>query len=254
MLAKFSTKPVNYWTRVLSLPFVLMLIALISINARPLPANKIHLDKPINLVIDAGHGGVDPGCSGGGLHEKDIVLELAKKIKEMAPQYNINVTMTRDKDQLPGNTTNIQEGLRTRTQIAEETKADMFISLHINATGLPFSDTSGFDIYVSRNDDANAQSKVLGNYMVASLKNVVSIREQLQQRKQHGIWVLDQAKCPAVMIECGYITNPKDRNFITQSQNQETVAKAILNGVVEYQNARSGSAALELSTQPHEPE
>jgi len=251
MLTKFSKKPRNYWSRTLSLPFVLMLIALISINARPLPVYKLRVDKPINVVIDAGHGGIDPGCSSEGYHEKDIVLELARKVKEIAPGYNINVMLTRDKDVLPGNTTNVQQSLRTRTQIAEEAKADVFISLHIDVG--PSADSSGFSIYVSRKDETNAQSKILGNYMVASLRNAVSIKDQLLQRSQKGIWVLDAVKCPSILIECGFISNTKDRNFITQSQNQETVAKAILSGVTEYENARLSSSDLEINTQPHEP-
>lgn len=237
MLTKFSKKPIRYWTRTFSVPFVLMLIALISINARPLPVYKMPLDQPINVVIDAGHGGIDPGCNSGGFREKDIVLALAKKVKDMAPQYNINVILTRDKDQLPNNTTDVRGGLLARTQIAEETKADVFISLHLDVSQP--ADSSGFHIYVSRKDETNAQSKVLANAMVASLKNVVAIKEQLMQRKEKGIWVLEAAKWPAILIQCGYITNTNDRNFITQSQNQETVAKAILNGVVEYESQKN---------------
>ncbi|MBV4358609.1 M56/M15 family metallopeptidase [Pinibacter aurantiacus] len=255
MLTKFSKKPLSYWSRTLSLPFALMLIALISINARPLPVYKLRVNKPINVVIDAGHGGVDPGSSGGGYHEKDIVLELAKKVKEIAPQYNINVILTRDKDELPGNTTKINEGLVKRTQIAEESKADVFVSLHtdVKSDNSGSTDSSGFKIYVSRKNESNAQSKILGNYMVASLRNVVSIKEQLQQRSQRGIWVLDAVKCPTILIECGYLSNTNDRNFITQTPNQETVAKAILNGVIEYENARLSSTDLEINTQPSEP-
>jgi N-acetylmuramoyl-L-alanine amidase len=237
MLTKFSKKPCNYWMRMLSLPFVLTLIALISINARPLPSYKLRLDKPVTVVIDAGHGGVDPGASGGGFHEKDITLALAKKLKELAPQYNINVIMTRDNDQLPNNTTSIPDGLKARTQIAEETKADLFISLHLDEN--KSVDSSGFSIYVSRKNESNAQSKVLGNYMVATLSNVVHIKEQLRQRSEMGIWVLDAVKAPTILIQCGYISNINDRNYITQSQNQEAVAKAILSGVVQYENQKS---------------
>jgi N-acetylmuramoyl-L-alanine amidase len=256
MLAKLSAKPRSYWSRTASLPFILTLVALITLNARPSTVYKLRSDKPINVVIDPGHGGIDPGVNGGGFREKDIVLDLAKKVKEMAPQYNINVIMTRENDHLPGNAASIKEGLMSRIDIAEKAKADLFISLHVDATGIGGSTgSSGFSIYVSRQDsnERSAQSKNLASYMMASLKNVVTIKEQILQRIQHKILVLDETKCPSILIECGYITNPSDRSFITQSQNQETVAKAILNGVVEYENARASSAALEISTKPYEP-
>ena len=199
-------------------------------------------DEPITIVVDAGHGGIDLGArSENGIAEKDITLSITQKIYELAPQYNIKVVLTRNSDILPGNAANIQDGLHKRVEISDQTKPDAFISIHVNAGGDKSKSNAGFDAWVSgRKDDE--RSKKLATVILNGLKNVYTVSDIIHQSPR-GIWVLDKNNCPAVIIECGYIDNPTDAAFISSKENQEKVAKDILDAVVQFRNHQFAIAA-----------
>jgi N-acetylmuramoyl-L-alanine amidase len=138
--------------------------------------------------------------------------------------------MTREDDRLPA------DNLKDRVRLAEKTKANLFISLHVNERSKGQQE-KGFDVYVPSEKRGNAyreQARQFGAMVVASLKNTVAIKEQLQQHEATGVFVLDHAVCPAILIECGYINNQDEMLFIEQESNQEAVARRILAAVVAY--------------------
>lgn len=236
----------SYRSRLMALPVLALVFCSIALYAQR-SANAVTrnfridvAEKPITVVIDAGHGGIDPGAAStdGKVKEKDLALDICKKIQQLAPAYNVNVVMTRTDDNLPGGKTVIRDGLIARTEIAEKVKADMFIAIHVSSTDPKNPDPaqSGIEVYVpNKENDRTNQSKQLGAVLVQELNTVYPTDQALKQRAQN-IWVLEQTSCPALLIECGYITNDKDLAFMSNSSNQETVAKKLLESIANFKN------------------
>jgi len=234
----------GYISRAMVLPLLLIIFCAFAVKLTRQNSMVHHPvpDEPITIVVDAGHGGIDPGAkSETGLSEKDITLSITRKIYELAPQYNIKVVLTRNSDILPGNASTIQDGLHKRVEISDQIKPDAFISIHVNSGEDKSTSNAGFDAWVSgRKDDE--PSKKLATAILNRLKNVYTVSEIIHQSPR-GIWVLDKSNCPAVIIECGYIDNPTDAAFISSKENQEKVAKDILDAVVQFHNHQFVMAA-----------
>jgi N-acetylmuramoyl-L-alanine amidase len=231
----------GYFSRVMALPLLLVLISAFAVKLTqkpPVNHTTYYAGKTITAVIDAGHGGMYAGSdNGNGLYEKNITLSIAQKIKELAKEYNINIIMTRNNDALVGNAADLKEDLRNRVDIANNAKADIFISIHLNATGEKTTLLSGFDAYISKRNE-HPKDRQLATSILNSLKGIYAVNETIQQ-PQVGIIVLDKNTCPSVCLECGYITNSKDADFIRNKDNQEQVARKILEGIVQYSNAQA---------------
>jgi N-acetylmuramoyl-L-alanine amidase len=232
----------SYGSRLMALPLLALLFCTVALYAQqtnyPATISYTGANKePVTVIIDAGHGGIDPGAASldGKVKEKNLALEISQKIQQLAPQYNVNVVMTRSDDNLPGGGTDIHDGLRARTALAEKVKPDMYISIHISHSDKegPYS---GFEVWVSnRENERTNKSRQLGAALTQELSTLYKTEETLKQRTTN-IWVLEQTPCPAVLIECGYIDNEKDLAFINNSSNQEAVAKKILEGIVNSKN------------------
>ena len=225
--------------RVLVIPVLLLLVGELAFKPASTPGHPIAgpVSQELTVVIDAGHGGSDPGAIKGNIQEKDITLRLAQKVSQLAEQYHVQVILTRDRDELPGGGTDKEEGLRRRTEIAQTHKADLFISLHVNNTGDGPAPPSGIEAYVSaRRADKNGT--LLAGALLQQLSSIYTTSPNIKQRSSSGIYVLDHCPCPAVILECGSLSWPQDRVFITNEDNQEKVARKILEGVVQYQGTR----------------
>jgi N-acetylmuramoyl-L-alanine amidase len=256
MLTQFRSRRHNYLSRVMILPLLLILFCAFATRIN-LKAYTPASGKPVTIVIDAGHGGIDPGAqSTGGVLEKDIALSLARKIKQLAREYNVNVIMTREKDELPGGGRNIQEALRYRANLVEQSKADLFLSIHVMADPANQA-ANGFDMYIPGDGSAvHRKSVAFGSALSASVKKDYQVAPDLRQRETPGIWVLRAAAVPSVLVECGYITNEKDLAFISSDQNQEKIARDLLEGIVQYSqtntsvNSERESAPINGKRQP----
>jgi len=188
--------------------------------------------KPITVVIDAGHGGWDDGAiASNGLREKNINLSIARKVKQLASEYGVNVVLTRDQDVLSGGSKNKRASLHYRANLPAEQKADLFISLHTDANVGEGQD--GFHIYLSKENSHFQQSARLGSALIDALKPTYRVGDELRENAGH-VWVLRAATVPAVMILCGNIDNERDRAFISNGANQEKIARDILQGVINY--------------------
>ncbi|MDE3250637.1 MAG: N-acetylmuramoyl-L-alanine amidase, partial [Bacteroidota bacterium] len=127
----------GYLRRILALPLLFLLVSSFAVK---LGKNPLHVQKnmasaaSLTFVVDAGHGGKYAGAHGeNGLLEKDITLAIAKKIKELAPSYHINIALTRETDQLVGNAADLKDDLDNRVTFTKQQKADAFVSIHVNA-------------------------------------------------------------------------------------------------------------------------
>lgn len=240
-----NNKPSRYGSiaRILSLPLLGILFISFGLKTTDvgitggIPKNYPVSTAPTKLkvMIDAGHGGKDAGAysEDGTVYEKDIALQIARKIKLLSNEYNIEIHMTREGDEYPG--------IKERPVMAKTVGADLTLSLHVAAEPLTNPDgskktdrKSGFEIFVSQQNKAVFDaSKKLGANIAKSVKEVYTTNTSLKQSKE-GIWVLNASHCPAILIECGYMTNENDLSFFRQDINQERVARKILEGLVNY--------------------
>lgn len=230
--------------------------------------------KEFVVVIDAGHGGKDPGALGSYSHEKDINLAVAKKLgKEIERAYHdVKVEYTR--------TTDVFVTIKGRMDKAKAWKADLFISLHCNSAALSNkqrSTLSGTSVYVLGNNNANDnidlamrensailleddysttyqgfdnspeyyifteinQSKMMGksNTVANSIqKSLVSHAGLVDNHvnETSRLWLLLHSTMPAVLIEMDYICNPRREKFLNSSHGQTVIAEAIAKGVGDY--------------------
>jgi N-acetylmuramoyl-L-alanine amidase len=227
MLTKMHQPRLHYVSRILALPFIAVVI--LAFGFRMKTKTTVPLVKPITVVIDAGHGKTATGEVSGvrvnDVYEDEIVLALSKIIKEINANKMIRVEFTRPSDELVD--------LSTRVSIAREKKSDLFISLHVAAAEEGTSDT-GIEVYVSsKNTPYQKGSELLGSVLKEELSSVYRTNPELIKGKT-GIWVLDRNICPSVLIECGYLTNEKDRLFITNELNQKLVAEKIISAIERY--------------------
>jgi N-acetylmuramoyl-L-alanine amidase len=239
MLTRSSTTKPGYFNRIMVLPLLLLLFCAFATRLQKnhsLPSIPV---KTITVVIDAGHGGFDNGAQSANLNEKDINLTIAKKVQHLAPSYNVNVLMTREEDKAPGGGTTVPQELNYRVDFANEHKADLFISIHTNGAG---STDKGMEVWLSR-ENPNLQKCIsFGSAIIEELKKVYSTNNELKQRADR-IKVLAKTQMPAILVECGNMDDGKDLAFIGNEQNQEAIARSILQGVLRYEEGQSAAPA-----------
>jgi N-acetylmuramoyl-L-alanine amidase len=227
----------QYLRKLLVLPVAAIVITLFAFSYRKEKPFLQQAEAPITVIIDAGHGGIDPGAKSpdNQFSEADLTLSLAKTVQRLSSEYNIKVVMTRQDDKLPGGTTNKDEGLRKRVELSYSVSPRIFISLHMNNAGSKGfqEEHSGIEAYVTnkRKDDPG---KAAASLLLQELSTVYKTAADLKYRQDAGIFILDRNICPTVLLQCGYINNRNDLEFIKDPNNQEKIARSILRGIVSY--------------------
>jgi N-acetylmuramoyl-L-alanine amidase len=237
MLSKIQNPRINYFSRILALPLVA--ITILAFTFRTKEGNPIiPLDKEITVVIDAGHGKMPNGQMNGAraenVYEDDIVLALARKIRDLNSNDKIHIVMTRTSEDIVD--------LHKRVDIAKEQNADLFISLHTGALPEGY-EGSGIQVFVSnKNTRFQKQSELLGSALKDELTAIYQTSPDLLKHNS-GVWVLDKNVCPSVLVECGFITDKKDREFITNAASQRVIAERILKAIERYATSSQLSRA-----------
>lgn len=176
------------------------------------------------VVLDAGHGGHDPGAVGNGLREKDITLSLALKTGEILKKHGVDVVYTRSDDRFVD--------LKERGRISDRAGADIFVSLHVNSARN--STATGFEVWTSK---GQGKGDILATKIGEQLQKdfpKVKFRADFSDGdldKESNFTVLVVPKAPAVLIEYLFIVNPSDANVLRTRQDDlaESTAKGILN-------------------------
>lgn len=185
------------------------------------------------IIVDAGHGGIDPGANRPGILEKDINLAVSLKLKNVLNRYGAKVVLSRNQDiDLSGECDNAKiksryrRDLAARIELAEESDADLFISIHANST--QNSKRRGAEsFYYSQ----SAQGKALANSIQAELMKVV---QAAPEAFAANYFVLRRNRIPATLIELGYITNIEERVLLQSPDHQQKLAEAIGAGILSY--------------------
>lgn len=192
------------------------------------------------IVLDAGHGGIDPGTMNKDktVLEKDVNLQITQRIKELIEASGGTVILTREEDvslyDESGNKTIRQkynENLRNRKKIIDESQADMFVSIHLNA----FEDSKyyGAQTFYPKGDD---ESKELATGIQTQLKRVVDKTNNREVKPRDDIFLLKENKIPSTLIECGFLSNEKECKLLTDDEYQEKIAWSIYVGIQNYFN------------------
>ena len=230
MLSKYNTKKTGYFYRILALPVILFLVAVISIKAKNNVQQILNPVNKITVVIDAGHGGKDAGSisSDGKSVEKDFNLAFAKKIKELNQSSNINIILTREDD--------TYQSPQEKAVIAKNAGADLFISIHTASEPFSTATNNGMEVYVARDEFSNSTtSKLFASSVIENFKSHfgLTIASNPIQRKV-GIWVLQANEFPSILIETGYIGNKKDLEYLKTDEAKNIFAKNILAAIAAY--------------------
>lgn len=191
------------------------------------------------VIIDAGHGGEDGGAtSAAGLVEKDVNLEIATVLRDLLQANGINVIMTREDDRLLYDRNVDYKGrkkkldLAARLAVANSTPDAVFVSIHMNS----FTDPrySGLQVWYSPNDPVSL-----------SLADMIQQenKEQLQNENTRktkaatsAIHLLHNAQCPAVLVECGFLSNPEEAARFEGSEYRQKVAFVLFSAITEFLN------------------
>jgi len=169
------------------------------------------------VVIDAGHGGEDPGAIGaGGVQEKDINLRVAAKVANLLEQSGVGVVMTRWQDRF------IE--LEERAALANRRNANLFVSIH--ADSAPNRSAQGFTVYVAKaaSSDSYKAARAINQAIAGTGADSRGVREADYR-------VLVQTSCPAVLVELGYLSNAQDAARLNDPYFQNRLAQAIADGI-----------------------
>jgi N-acetylmuramoyl-L-alanine amidase len=221
--------------------------------------------RPVVIVIDPGHGGKDPGASGpNGIHEKDIVLAISRKLyADLAQEPGVKVYMTRYGD--------YYIGLRQRLQLARRDKADIFIAVHADAYKDPYSngasvfalslrgasseaarwlaekenysELGGVDlngkndmlrsVLIDLSQTATITSSLwLGNDVLGQINHISTLHKG--KVEQAPFVVLKSPDIPSILVETGFISNPKEERALSSAAYQQKMALAITQGINQY--------------------
>ncbi len=186
------------------------------------------------IVIDPGHGGIDPGAVGyNGVKEKDIVLQVGKRLKSLLNQAGAMVLMTRESDidlGTPGSgrlLTRKRADLSQRVKLANDNKADLYLSIHVNA--IPSSRWRGAQTFYQRN---RAESKKLAHAIQSELVRILGNTNRVA--KSEDFYTTRNTNMTSVIIEIGFISNPAEAKLLTDPAYQRKLAYAIYSGLVKY--------------------
>lgn len=177
------------------------------------------------VVIDAGHGGSDPGAQRGDNNEKDMTLAIALKLKRVLEEQGIRTIMTRADDTFVS--------LEDRVRITNEAQPDAFVSVHINSLETD-RDIQGIETYYQ-----TEQSKILANKIHENLVGKLQVPDRYVRKAR--FYVINHTPHPAVLAEVGFISNKSERDKLISSDYQLKVADSIGQGVILF---LSGSAEM----------
>ena len=174
------------------------------------------------VIIDPGHGGPDPGAIGiGGIRETDVVLDVSKIVKQLLSEKGVKVRLTRNSE--------IDLDLPPRVLYANEMGADIFVSIHANASRGKRKDINGLETFYYRGWRGRLLAKRIQKYILK-----VSPGSPDRGVKQGRFYVIKNTRMPAVLVEIGFLTGRLDSRRLEKSIHRKRIAYAIAKGILEY--------------------
>ncbi len=180
------------------------------------------------ILLDAGHGGWDPGKTGThGVNEKELNLAVVEKLQGFLEQGGATVLLTRDADEALGK--GKREDMAERKRLANESNADILVSIHQNA--FPSAAAKGAQVFYHASGEAG---KLLAECIQESLRERVDGSNHRQAKENKDYYILRTTEIPAVIVECGFLSNREEEALLNADSYQEKVAWAIYCGILDY--------------------
>lgn len=179
------------------------------------------------IVIDAGHGGFDPGAIGaGGVLEKDVNLAISRRVAGLLRQVGAQVVETRTEDIALA--AGKSDDIHRRVEIAEEVGADLFITVQANS--IADSRWRGAQVFYARGSEVGeGLSKAIQDSLAAVLKNTDRVAKSID-----NIYVVNRLSIPSIVVETGFLSNPDEEALLADSDYQQLTAYAIFLGIIAY--------------------
>lgn len=207
-------------------------------------ASKANLAQSANVklptvIVDAGHGGFDGGAvASDGTMEKDINLKIATHLQEELTKSGYNVLMTRTTDTATDDETDSKirkrkrSDLQNRLKMMNENPDAIFVSIHLNK--FTSTSVSGAQVFYSKN---NPNSKNLGQAIQTSfVKNLQKENKRVIKQATKSTYLLYNAQLPAIIVECGFLSNSEELKQLKDENYQKMVAQTIFCGINNYYN------------------
>lgn len=169
------------------------------------------------IVIDPGHGGSDCGATRNGIYEKDITLDISKRVADLLQKKGYIVEMTRTKDE----TVSLQE----RVEFSENINPDVFVSIHVNSSNI--ESPNGLETHYYKDN-----SLVLAKNVHASMLNNITAKDRGLFKSK--FYVINHTTAPAILVEIGFISNPSERAQLVSESRKQATARAIAEGINDY--------------------
>lgn len=190
------------------------------------------------VLIDAGHGGFDPGKVGiDGSLEKDINLSIALKLKSLLEQNDIEVLMTRTSDialSLDSDSNKKKADMRRRREQIIESQSDLVVSIHQNS--FPSEQSKGAQVfYYAQSKESEQLAKILQIQLV----NTLDPNNHRLQKPNDTYYLLKTNVCPMVIVECGFLSNYEEAAKLNSTEYQDKIAWAVHLGILSYLNTSS---------------
>lgn len=189
--------------------------------------------QPLTIIVDPGHGGEDPGAVANGLLEKDLNLQVALKLYDLLSLSGYNVVITRKTD-----TALYGEGeeyskkfydVRNRLKLIESYDNCVYIGIHMNK--FPMEEVHGLQTFFSEN---NPLSQKFALCVQNKTKLLMPDNKREIKPESNMIFILHRSQVPAVLVECGFLSNPADAANLSNSDFQDKLAFTIFCGVTEF--------------------
>lgn len=205
-------------------------------DAQSLPGKQsASSDRPFVVVIDAGHGGADPGKIGiNGSLEKDINLEIAKKLSWYLEQADVQTVLTRETDTglySDADTKKKMADMKKRCEIIADSHADLVVSIHQNS--YHEESVSGGQVFYYRSSE---KGKRLAELLQKRFDYVLGEKNRRLAKPNGNYYLLLHVKCPIVIVECGFLSNRREAALLGDKEYQDKLAWTIHLGILEYRN------------------
>ena len=189
-------------------------------------------EEKMRIVIDAGHGGEDPGkIAVNGALEKEINLSVAKKLKLLLEEQGIEVKMVREEDKMLSSESaknKKMEDMKARVKLINHSVPALVVSIHQNS----FSDASAKGAQVFYHAESK-EGKTASEIMQKNLKEIDTDNHR-QAKGNDDYYLLKHTEVPVIIVECGFLSNPEEAELLIKEEYQNKLADVMSKGIVEY--------------------
>jgi len=216
---------------------VLLLISVFFLSKEAAVVSNETSEKEKVIVIDAGHGGADPGMIGiGGLEEKGINLAVSMKLKEALENQGFTVVMTRQEDKglyEEGTRNKKVQDMQNRIEIMEKAKPILAVSIHQNS--YTEESVKGPQVFYY---ETSAEGQKLAVNIQSALNTELSTERPRKEKGNTSYFLLKKSPCVLNIVECGFLTNKKEAELLQTEEYQQKIVEAVVKGIVQYMEGK----------------